>query len=86
MSMTGNLAPFVDMMLLIRIFAVVEPAVRVDLPYGYSIFSPPNVSLVRSISSLRYVMPTTNDPYVTLRPFGTSELRMNLIVLVLLSM
>jgi hypothetical protein len=33
-------------------FAVVRPAVRVDLSPGYSIWSPPTVSLVLSFSSL----------------------------------
>jgi hypothetical protein len=37
MSMTRNLAPKVEITLLLRIFAVVKPAVRVDLSPGYSI-------------------------------------------------
>jgi hypothetical protein len=37
MSMTRNLDPFVAMMLLMRIFDVVKPAVRVDMSPGYLI-------------------------------------------------
>jgi hypothetical protein len=86
MSMTRNLDPKVEMTLLMRIFAVVKPAVRVDLSPGYSILSPPTVNLVRSFYSLWSLMSTTNDPYVTLRPLGIFDLRMNLIVLVLYSL
>jgi hypothetical protein len=81
--MTRNLAPGVEMTLLMRIFAVVRPAVRVDLSPGYSIWSPATVNLVHSFSSLWSFMSTTNDPYVTFRPFGISDQRMNLIVFVL---
>jgi hypothetical protein len=35
--MTMNLAPKVEMTLLMRFFAVVKPAVRVDFSPGYSI-------------------------------------------------
>jgi hypothetical protein len=48
--MTRNLAPKVEMTLLMRIFAIVKPAVRVDLWPGYSILSPPTVNMVRSFS------------------------------------
>jgi hypothetical protein len=81
--MTRNLAPKVEMTLLMRIFAVVRPAVRVDLSPGYSILSPPTVNRVRYFSSLWSFMSTTNEPYVTFRPFGISDLRMNRIVFVL---
>jgi hypothetical protein len=81
--MTRNLAPIVEMTLLIRIFAVVKLAVRVHLSPGYSIWSPTMVSLVRSFSSLWSLMSTTNDPYVTFLPFGVLDRCMNLIVLVL---
>jgi hypothetical protein len=81
--MTRNLAPKVEITLLMRFFAVVNPAVRVDLSPGYSIWSLPTVNLVRSFSSLWSLMSTTNEPYVTFRPFGIFDLRMNLIVLVL---
>jgi hypothetical protein len=83
MSMTMNWAPLVEMTLLIRIFAVVSPAVLVDLSLGYSIWSPPTVNRVLSLSSLWSLMSTMNDPYVTFRPFGMSDRRMNLIVFVL---
>jgi hypothetical protein len=86
MSMTRNLAPKVEMTLLVRIFAVVKPAVRVYLSPGYSIWSPPMVNLVRSFSSLWSLMSTTNEPYVTFRPFGIFDLCMNRIVLVLYSL
>jgi hypothetical protein len=86
MSMTRNLAPKVQMMLLMRIFAVVKPAVRVDLSPGYSIVSPPTVNLVRSFSSLWSLMSTTNEPYVTLSPLGIFDLRINHIVFVLYSL
>jgi hypothetical protein len=79
--MTRNLAPGVEITLLMMIFAVVKPAVRVDLSPGYSIWSPPTVNLVRYFSSLWSFMSTTND--VTFRPFGISDLRMNRIVFVL---
>jgi hypothetical protein len=69
-----------------RIFAVVNPAVRVDLSPGYSIWSPPTVNLVRSFSSLWSLVSTTNERYVTFRPFGIFDLRMNRIVLVLYSL
>jgi hypothetical protein len=84
MSMTRNLAPKVEMTLLMTIFAVVKPAVRFDLSPGHS--TPPTVNLVRSFSSLWSLISTTNEPYVTLRPFGIFYLRMNLIVLVLYSL
>jgi hypothetical protein len=71
------------MTLLIRIFAVERPAVLVDLSPGYSIWSPPTVNRVLSFYSLRSLMSTTNDPYVTFRPFGMSDRRMNRIVFVL---
>jgi hypothetical protein len=41
------------------------------------------VNLVRSFSYLWSLISTTNEPYVTLRPFGIFDLRMNLIVFVL---
>jgi hypothetical protein len=69
-----------------EIFAVIKPAVRVDFSTGYSIWSPPTVNLVRSFSSLWSLMSTTNEPYVTFRPFGISDLRINQIVLVLYSL
>jgi hypothetical protein len=82
MSMTMNWAPVVEMTLLIRIFAVVSPAVLVDVSPGYSIWSPPTVNYVLSLSSLWSLMSTTNDPYVTFRPFGMFDRHMNLIVFV----
>jgi hypothetical protein len=42
--------------------------------------------MVRSFSSLWSLISTTNEPYVTLRPFGIFYLRMNLIVFVLYSL
>jgi hypothetical protein len=81
--MTMNWAPLVKMTLLIRILAVVSPAVLVDLSPGYSIWSPPTVNLVLSLSSLWSFMSTTNDPYVTVRSFGMAGRRMNRIVFVL---
>jgi hypothetical protein len=84
--MTRNLAPRVEITLLMRIFAVIKPAVQVDLSPGYSILSPPKVNRVRSFSSLWSFMSTTNEPYFTSRPFGISDLRMNRIVLVLYSL
>jgi hypothetical protein len=84
--MTSNLAPKVEITLLMRIFAVVKPAVRVDLSPGYSILSPPTVNLVRSFSYLWSLISTTNEPDVTLRPFGIFDLGMNRIVLVLYSL
>jgi hypothetical protein len=81
-----NLAPKVYMTLLMIIFAVVKPAVRVDLSPRYSILSPPTVNLVRSFSSLWSLISTTNEPYVTLRPLGIFDLRMNLIVFVFYSL
>jgi hypothetical protein len=42
--------------------------------------------MVRSFSSLWSLMSTTNDQYVTLRPLGIFDLRINLIVLVLYSL
>jgi hypothetical protein len=86
MSMTRNLAPKVEMKLLMRIFAVVKPAVRFDLSPGYSILSPPTVNLVRYFSSLWSLISTTNNPYVTLRPCGIFDLRMNRIMFVLYSL
>jgi hypothetical protein len=68
---------------LIRILAVVSPAVLVDLSPGYSIWSPPTVNRVISFSSLWSLISTTNDPYVTFRPFGMAGRRMNQIVFVL---
>jgi hypothetical protein len=44
---------------------------------------PPTVNLVRPFSSLWSLISTTNDPYVTFRPFGIFDLRMNRIVCVL---
>jgi hypothetical protein len=86
MLMTRNLAPKVEMTRLMRIFTVVKPAVQVDLSPGYSILPPPTVNLVRYFSSLWYLMSTTNEPYVTLRTFGVSDLCLNRIVLVLYSL
>jgi hypothetical protein len=83
MSMTINWASLVEMTLLIKILAVVSPAVLVDLSPGYSIWSPPTVNRVLSYSSLWSLMSTTNDPYVTFRPFGMSDRRMNRNVFVL---
>jgi hypothetical protein len=80
--MTRNFAFGVEITLLMRIFAVVRPAVRVDLSPGYSIWSPPTVNLVLSFSSLWSLMSTANEPYVTFHPFGMSDLRMNRIVFV----
>jgi hypothetical protein len=84
--MTRNLAPKVEITLLMRIFAVVKPAVRVDLSPVYSIWSPPMVNLVRSFSSLWSLISTTNEPYVTFRPCGIFDLRMNPIMFVLYSL
>jgi hypothetical protein len=84
--MTRNCAPGVEMTLLIRIFAVVSPAVLVDLSPGYSIWSPLTVNRVLSFSSLWSLISTTNDPYVTFRPLGMSDRRMNRIVFVLYSL
>jgi hypothetical protein len=78
-----NWAPLVEMTLLIRILAVVSPAVLVDLSPGYSIWYPPTVNHVLYFSSLWSLMSTTNDPYVTFRPFGMADRRMNRIVFVL---
>jgi hypothetical protein len=86
MSMTRNLAPKVEITLLMRIFAMVKPAVLVDLSPVYSILSPPTVNLVHSFSSLWSLMSTTNEPYVTFRPFGIFDLNMNRIVSVLYSL
>jgi hypothetical protein len=83
MSMTMNWAPLVEMTPLIRILAVVSPAVLVDLSPGYSIWSPPTVNHVFSFSSLWSLMSTTNDPYVTFRLFGMADRRMKRIVFVL---
>jgi hypothetical protein len=80
--MTRNFAFGAEITLLMRIFAVVRPAVRVDLSPGYSIWSPPTVNHVLSFSSLWSLMSTTNEPYVTFRPFGMSDLRMNRILFV----
>jgi hypothetical protein len=44
------------------------------------------VNMVRSFSSLWSLISTTNEPYVTFRPFGIFDLRMNRIVLVLYSL
>jgi hypothetical protein len=84
--MTRNLDPKVEMMLLTRIFVVVKPAVRVYLSPVYSILSPPMVNLVHSFSSLLSLISTTNEPYVTLRPFGIFDRGMNLILFVLYSL
>jgi hypothetical protein len=81
--MTMNWAFMVDITLLIKILAVVSPAVLVDLSPGYSIWSPPTVNRVLSFSSLWSLMSTTKDPYVTFRPFGMADLRKNRIVFVL---
>jgi hypothetical protein len=86
MSMTKNFAPKVEMMLLIRFFAAVKPAVRVDLSPGYSMLSPPTVNMVRSFSSLWSLISTANKPYITLRSSGIFDLCMNLIVFVLYSL
>jgi hypothetical protein len=50
---------------------------------GYSIWSPPTVNRVLSLSSLWSLMSTTKDPYVTFRPFGMVDRRINRIVFVL---
>jgi hypothetical protein len=84
--MTRNFAFGVEITLLMRIFAVVRPAVRVDLSPGYSIWSPPTVSLVLYFSSWWSLMSTTKEQYVTFRPFGMPDLRMNRIVFVLYSL
>jgi hypothetical protein len=81
--MTMNWASVVDITLLIKILAVVSPAVLVDLSPGYSIWSPPTVNRVLSLSSLWSLMSTTKDPYVTFRPFGMADRRINRIVFVL---
>jgi hypothetical protein len=81
--MKRNLAPWVEMTLVTRIFAVVRPAVQLDLSPRYSVWSPPTVNFVLSFSSLWSLMSTTNDPYVTFRPFGISARHMNRIVFVL---
>jgi hypothetical protein len=81
--MTMNWASVVDITLLINILAVVSPAVLADLSPGYSIWSPPTVNRVLSLSSLWSLMSTTNDPYVTFRPFGMADRRINRIVFVL---
>jgi hypothetical protein len=81
--MTRNWAHLVEMTLLMRIFAVVSPAVLADLSPGYSIWSPPTVNRVLSFYSLWSLISTTNDPYVTFRPFGMSDRRMNRILFVL---
>jgi hypothetical protein len=73
----------VEMTLLIKILAVVSPAVLVDLSPGYSIWSPPTGNRVLSRSSLWSLMSTTNDPYVTFHPCGMADHRMNRIVFVL---
>jgi hypothetical protein len=81
--MTRNLAPLVEMTLLIKIFAVVRPAVLVDLSPGYSIWSHPTVNHVLSFTFLWSFISTTNDPYVAFHPFGMSDRRVNRIVFVL---
>jgi hypothetical protein len=81
--MTRNWAPLVEMTLLIKIFAVVSPAVLVDLSPGYSIWYPPTVSHILSFYSLWSLISTTNDPYVIFLPFRMSDRRMNRIVFVL---
>jgi hypothetical protein len=78
-----NWASLVEITLLIKILAVVSPAVLGDLSPGYSIWSPPTVNRVLSLSSLWSLMFTTNDPYVTFRPFGMADHRINRIVCVL---
>jgi hypothetical protein len=78
-----NCASLVEMTLLIKMLAVVSPAVLVDLSPGYSIWSPQTVNSVLSLSSLWYLMSTTNDPYVTYRPCGMDDRRINRIVFVL---
>jgi hypothetical protein len=81
--MTMNWASAVEMTLLIKMLAVVSPAILVDLSPGYSIWSPPMVNHVLSLSSLWSLMSTTNDPYVTFHPFGMADRRINRIVFVL---
>jgi hypothetical protein len=81
--MTMSWASLVEMTLLIKILAVVSPAVLVDLSPGYLIWSPPTVNLVLYFSSLWSLMSTTNDPYVTFRPCGMADSRINRIVFVL---
>jgi hypothetical protein len=81
--MTMNWASLVEMTLLIKILAVVSPAVLVDLSPGYSSWSPPMVNRVLSRSSLWSLMSTTNDPYVTFCSFGMADRRINRIVFVL---
>jgi hypothetical protein len=75
--MTMNWASLVEVTLLITIFAVVNPAVLVDLSPGYSIWSRPTVNLVLSLSSLWSLMSTTNDPHVTFDPCGMVDHRIN---------
>jgi hypothetical protein len=84
--MTRNCAPVVEMTLLIWIFAVVSPAVLGDLSPGHSIWSPPTVNRALFFSSLWSLISTTNDPYVTFRPFGMSNRSMNRIEFVLYSL
>jgi hypothetical protein len=60
--MTMNLAQGVETVLLMRMFALFSPPVRVDLSPGLSIKSTTTVSLVHSFSSLWSFMSTTNDP------------------------
>jgi hypothetical protein len=78
-----NWASLVEMKLLIKMLAVVSPAVLVDLSPGYSIWSPPTVNRVLYLSSLWSLMSTTNDPYVTFRPCRMADRRINRIVFVL---
>jgi hypothetical protein len=83
MSMTMNWASLVEMTLLIKILAVLSPAVMVDLSLGYSMWSLPTVNHVLYFSSLWSLMSTTNDPYATSHPFGMANRRINRIVFVL---
>jgi hypothetical protein len=78
-----NWAFLVEITLLIKILAVVSPAVLVDLSPGYSIWSPPTVNRVLYFSSLWSLMSTMNDPYVTFLPGGMADRRINRIVFVL---
>jgi hypothetical protein len=83
MSMTMNWAYLAEITLLIKILAVVSPAVMVDLSPGYSIWSPSTVNRVIYLSSLWSLMSTTNDPYVTFRPCGMADRSINRIVFLL---
>jgi hypothetical protein len=82
MSITMNWVSLVEMTLMIKILAVVSPAALVDLSPGYSIWSPPTVDQVLSLSYLSSVMSTTNDPYVTFCPCGLADRCINPIIFV----